>query len=537
MKKSGSVKKDKILITQLGGNTKGYGETCYMYQQEDIEPKTKYGFDALCQLKKPNKLIIVGTKTSGWDDLVEWYAKKHEIAAPDTEENKWEKIAEFIKDCEKLEQVKVVIVPIGANDEEIYQYFDTVKAGVEDVVSDKNATEVMFDITNGFRSMPLYILMLVQYLALIKKTEIQYSCYYGMYEISRDNGGKTPIVNMSVVTELTEWINAISEFTNFGSVKKLYRCLEKEQNKENKEAVDQLIRIFKVFDYAINANNSFYLESSIREIQNIDVENIALSNQAKELLNFLKVYFHQQFAPNAWTTMYPRTFFLMQVSDMYIKQERIGQAAVAFQEGMVTYFIERHLKNDVLDGILGGVTDDLPKEFYEEFSRRDAVKSRFESKTRKYQDNKIYQNDKTDLVVFARRYYDIKKFVRNVSAHILSLEELPSVDEMRQWISISREMIMADMEKINSIFSDIFRGFYTECQAVYKNDSLFRELWMVVNGKWRIVEYSASKFEQELRNYSIHKKDNNARTAFWTVPTEAMQQLRKELKELKKMKN
>ena len=98
---------------------------------------------------------------------------------------------------------------------------------------------------------------------MINRSEIKYSMYYGMFEARK--GSNTPLVDLSAVSELTDWVNAISEFQSLGSVKGLCECLNREVGKQSdkvkQDQIKYVIRQFEQFDCAWNVNNLYYLEN------------------------------------------------------------------------------------------------------------------------------------------------------------------------------------------------------------------------------------------------------------------------------------
>ena len=232
---------DKILITQLGKG--GYLNTNYVNKDGKPIASTGYAFDAVVKETNPNKLLLIGTKTSGWSEVLEWYSlhlseeKKAEadrlgkqIVDQSGENIDWKQVEEFIRQEANFQQVRIAIVEPGSTQEQLEEYPKRLLNAFKDVVDKKKNTEIIFDISNGFRSMPLYITMFVRYAGMINRSEIKYSMYYGMFEARK--GSNTPLVDLSAVSELTDWVNAISEFQSLGSVKRLCECLNREAERQ-----------------------------------------------------------------------------------------------------------------------------------------------------------------------------------------------------------------------------------------------------------------------------------------------------------------
>ena len=96
----------------------------------------------------------------------------------------------------------------------------------------RKSIRIILDISNGFRSIPLYMMMFIRYVGAISNEKITYTIYYGMFDARNRKKNTTPLVELSTVSELTDWMNAISEFRSMGSVKKLYQCLNMEKDKQ-----------------------------------------------------------------------------------------------------------------------------------------------------------------------------------------------------------------------------------------------------------------------------------------------------------------
>ncbi len=468
---------DKILIAQLGKG--GYQTTTYVDESGANLSTTGYGFDAIVRKENPNKLLLIGTTESGWKEIVEWYGKLKNITAEQEknkeelfarlekdvnkrEENKkknlrqrekvfeaeseiWAEIEEYIMDIAKFEQVKIAIIPKGKNDEELVEYFDILREALQQITRKGKETEVIFDISNGFRSMPLYIMMIVKFVGLVNNETIKYVSYYGMFE-AKDEQNRTPLVNLTKVTEMTEWINAISEFRNFGSVKALYQCLDmekKDKTEEEKEEIQKIIQKFEEFDSAMNMNNLYYLKKSIEYIESLDSNSMPLSQQAKVMLEDLGKDFKRRFIDTKYklNERYEYTYILMKLSELYMEQGRYNMAAIASQEGIITYIMEKYLKEELQSSLV--LSDEEFKEYVQEYEAREQVKSYFDNYI-----NKCSQKGKLEeKYSFGAYYKKIKDKIRNIGAHIIADEKMPTLEEMEKWIYVSINSVLRDMEE------------------------------------------------------------------------------------------
>ena len=400
-------REDIILVTCLG--TGGYQMTNYVNMEEDKLSSLSisgYAFDAVVSKEKPNKIIFVGTNESGWKELIEkWYALIADktssadiyfngiralgsyagilTSGGDSKKTLCEKIEQYIQDKAGFEKVKAAITPYGRNNKELAEYFDVLANALKDMVDRKRKTRIIFDISNGFRSMPMFIMMLVKYIGLIQHREIRYLAYYGMFEgkIWNANEYCTPLVNMNMITDLTDWVNAINEFQNFGSVKTLYRCLENEKDSmtsENQDKIDKLIKTLQRFEYGTNANNLSYIDESVREIEKWDCATFNFLSQAAQMIlqtlaNDFNYRFKRFLEGNYQNTPFYYAYFQIKLAQMFTEQRKYGPASVMLGEGVTTYLIEQYDTNvmKVLKGLQ--LSDDEYKKLLFNYKLRDRV--------------------------------------------------------------------------------------------------------------------------------------------------------------------
>ena len=520
------VMNDKILITQLGLG--GYKNTKYIYPDGSDSKKTGYAFDAVVYKEKPNKLLIIGTSGSGWSDVLEWYSldlpneKKKwadeigkKIAEHKNTFSDWKSIENFIKEAANFEMVKIAIVEPGSTQEQLEEYPEILLNAFKDIVDEKRNTKIIFDISNGFRSMPLYITMFVRYAGLINRSQIEYSMYYGMYEASTSQG--TPLVDLSAVSELTDWVNAISEFQSLGSVKGLCECLNREVGKQSdqvkQDQIKYVIRQFEQFDCAWNVNNLYYLENGIKQISTLDTKDLPVSETAKLMLNSLRDEFSRRFKKKE---KYNYSWLLISLSELFTEQGRYGVAAVALQEGFVTYIMERYVKKKILQQLRLS-SEKYEKECIHNYYRRTLVKNYWEMKMGTHKKKcGLEEIDK-----FWENYLTIKRKIRNVESHIVYIEEeLPESEEIEKWLKSAQGIIEKDLNSKEGIgFEEIFSDFVLK--DIVESRKFFRG---EENGKWNLVDKKCLERGKGEKEKKIKTTLENA-----NISLEKVQELQKQL--------
>lgn len=113
------------------------------------------------------------------------------------------------------------IVPVeirnGDNETEIWENFRII---FDNLQSDD---EVFFDVTHGFRSIPMLVLVLNNYSKFLKNIRIK-SITYGNYE-ARNEKNEAPIISLNSLSELQNWTTAASMFIETGRTTRLSNLL------------------------------------------------------------------------------------------------------------------------------------------------------------------------------------------------------------------------------------------------------------------------------------------------------------------------
>lgn len=119
--------------------------------------------------------------------------------------------------------VKQYDIPVGNSEEEIWDIFQAVYNSLG------QGDEIIFDITHGFRSIPMLFMVLIGYARLLKGISVE-GVYYGAFEglgniqdaIKIDQDQRiAPIFDLTSFEQLIEWTGATQSFVKNGSAKEL----------------------------------------------------------------------------------------------------------------------------------------------------------------------------------------------------------------------------------------------------------------------------------------------------------------------------
>lgn len=389
-------------------------------------------------------------------------------------------------------QVRIIILKKGVAENEMKNNFNLLQAGLENIVDEdynwhrndeikdgeEREIDIYFDISNGYRSLPMYIYSFASYLTRIRPETYELFMYYGMADAADYYGGKeiatgekkaekyAPMVELDEVTDLMNWINAVNEFRSLGSVRELKRIFSEHSewdipvgNRHKKK----LSELFMEFDYGTNVHNLKILEDTIAILCSLkDLGNEQktgnvpglekLPKQAVILLESIGKDFEKRF--NSGGVKYKYSNLTLRLAEWFHGQGRLGSAAIATMEGITTYLLER------FSGIEGKKKLDIVKKY----DMREKVK-------------RVLMEEEGDES-FTENYEVIRKEIRNIGAHILY--ENTDREEMERHGDTIRNMLelmfrdMQETDEERSIFTSIkdrneIRPFTKELQRTIEN--------------------------------------------------------------------
>jgi len=226
----------KIFISILG--TGYYHKTRYYFGSEPVGNENESRFiqeatmDYLCSnwtLK--DKAYIFVTKGKGGSKERNW--KKN--AQENHRDGEYKGLSIIIKDRKFEFDTEDVEIPDGFNNDEIWKIFELVFSKLE------KGDEVYFDITHSFRSIPMLVMVLINYAKLLKNIKVK-GIYYGAFEklgpayevknIPIENRF-APVIDLTSFSELQDWTNAANLFVNHGATEMMSELINHEEIKSN----------------------------------------------------------------------------------------------------------------------------------------------------------------------------------------------------------------------------------------------------------------------------------------------------------------
>ena len=201
----------KVFISVLG--TGFYNECFYTYKEEDFESSSlRFIQEATLSLIGADKwdssdhvLILVTQKSleKNWENS--------EI----TDNSSQQKLSiEGLKS--RLNKMKLrcniqsITIPDGKSEDEMWEIFQTIFDHLEE------NDELFFDVTHGFRYLPMLVLVLCNYSKFLKNINVRHISY-GNFE-ARNQLNEAPIINLNTLSTLQDWASASAVYLKNGNV-------------------------------------------------------------------------------------------------------------------------------------------------------------------------------------------------------------------------------------------------------------------------------------------------------------------------------
>lgn len=178
------------LVAFLGAPKQGYRTATYHWGDQYMA--TPYCSEALVSFLKPERLVVMVTSTAAQIHLVDLKQRveRHQ--------------------CE----VVPVTIPEEGSEEALWDMFNA-------CVKNINAGEsVAFDVTYGFRYIPMLMLLAGHFLNVTKGVKTV-GIYYGAFEATDPDEG-TPILSLQSLSKLMSWISAAAHFEQTGNAQPLF---------------------------------------------------------------------------------------------------------------------------------------------------------------------------------------------------------------------------------------------------------------------------------------------------------------------------
>ncbi len=332
----------KVLVSFLGtgSNSRGLGVREYhkaRYRFENgVEIDTSFVADALFRFYDIDKLILLGTPKSMWEQVYDVFCDNRNIPK---NEDYWLELATscdkanansplHIPNKELLESAigadsHVVLIHYGLNEQEL-QNNASIILGIEDFLN--TGDELYLDITHAFRSLPLYLMNLIVYLQNVSAKKVKLAnISYGMLDVNKELG-YAPVINLSGIAEINEWIVGAYTFRQFGNGYKIAELMKRrgEKNMSNK---------LTKFSDMLNLNHLDGIRKQTQELSAVknDSHGAIADHIIPGVINGFIDYF-----PNNMR----QSTFQRRLAQWHYNHQNYSSAFIALVEAIITYVCE-----------------------------------------------------------------------------------------------------------------------------------------------------------------------------------------------------
>ncbi len=231
----------------------------------------------------------------------------------------------------KIDKQIVDELPEGNDESEIWEIFERVFDKINE------GDHLYFDITHGFRYLPMLVMVLCNYSKFLKKITVE-SITYGNFEVARKLGHGL-IVDLLPLTKLQDWTYAAGQYLDSGNVKKLVELKSIIKSDVLKNIVDKLEIVIKERQTCRglqihNSTNLSGLKTTLSEYlsdHTTDKSEEPLHQILKEVDKSLKDFDTQTNFMNGFNA-----------AKWCVKNGLFQQAITMLRENFVTLFCERH---------------------------------------------------------------------------------------------------------------------------------------------------------------------------------------------------
>lgn len=286
-----------------------------------------------------DKVLLVGTVHSMWEEVYRWYSLDKQMPIND------DIYLEIAETCEKsnhtsplsiphkeaIEEAlgkgsKVLLIKYGINEDEIKENINII-LGLQQYLDEGD--ELIVDVTHSFRSLPLFMMNLIVYLQNVSSKRIKIShIHYGMLEVIRELG-YAPIIDLRSMLDVNDWITGAYAFSMFGNTYKISSLLENEN-----KAVAPILRNFSD---AMNLNYLYPMQGEAQKLSGIenkeyktDLPKLIINPVVKDYVKTFKVK----------NPEHEQSFFQLKLADWQFKHKKYGQAYLTSNDALITYVCE-----------------------------------------------------------------------------------------------------------------------------------------------------------------------------------------------------
>jgi len=269
-------------------------------------------------------------------------------------------------------RIRPIDIPTGKTTEEMWETFKIITQHVD------QGDRVIFDITHGLRSLPFLVFLFAAYLKAAKNVVIE-AIYYGAAELSNQNNGIAPIIDLSEFVSMIDWITATTRFVEIGDGQPLAELLKNslpsnEELKNNletrpiKASLKKSFEAIETISLALSVTRPIETMESAAELERILKQATdSFEQRAKpfSLLSEKVVQEYGQFAlddPKKIANLGENLSLQLKMIKWYLDRDKVVQAATLAREWLISLLVLKFgLNQQMFDNKIGLDRDSVEK--------------------------------------------------------------------------------------------------------------------------------------------------------------------------------
>lgn len=500
---------------------------------EYVEYESNFVAEPIIEIFEPDEIFVLGTVKSVWYQLfasfitennedqsykdMDEYKNLVEIAKDETlgYETNTEKLREINEQiqtqfsvlknegvCKKFSgkalNVNILITKYGIDEKELQENYTIIKEIEEKLKADERY-EVAFDITHSFRSLPIYNLIIFNYIKNITRFSLDITnIYYGNLDVKREIN-YAPIVDLKDLVKVLELTSGVAEFKNTGNASSILQLMEKEDNlKQVLEDFDVAAQV-NAFDLIID-NLSCLIEECYKKEESMQHDRYT---GMKEMI--IKVLESKFFGKDIDSTNAVKQLPVMELkfllTEWFFNQNRIGLGIATGLEAL------RDLNTPVFMKTHGFSSEEERR--YRENAEAEFIRI---AERLKEQDSR---NDLEDAVVDIGCSLKEYKQIRNIFAHSLGKNEEKNIKIIRGQIDEFRKRLNQLKKIYDQVGENEYEKLFQKVKKTQKKES---------NDCRILIELKNTVKQEELKKY---KKSNKKQYDVYRIPDDVKQKILK----------
>lgn len=357
----------KVLIATLGtgrmaegkeeASKRAYEPAEYKIDASGKQYNTPFVVAALAEELKVDKIILVGTGNSMWEEVYKYFTEKHDgevdidywigLGEKVTSRSKTDLITDkdLLKANKALDKYlaylkkdatggsKCITLEYGLNAGELWKNFETFME-IEQLL--EKGDEIYLDITHAFRSIPIFMYLMMDFIDTLQSNKGEgekiklAGIYYGMFEGKQDD--VVPIIDLEPLFSISKWIRATHSFVNYG---KGFLMASLVKNTELKKSITNISE-----QISIN-----YLVELRREINDLDKKIKALEkNNTEEIIFAYMIPTLKEFIAR-FTNLNNDSNFQLAMAKWYFDNKIYSNGYICLAEAVITRLCEIYSLN------------------------------------------------------------------------------------------------------------------------------------------------------------------------------------------------